>query len=295
MSNILGQLLALDDSHQKRSRKNALRAPFGYPGSKERSLPELLPLIPYRPRYVEHFGGTGVVLMARNESKFEVFNDRHSGITAFYKCLADRDKSQQLAQRLQITIHGREYWEWCAETWENMQDDVERAARWFTMLSHSFNQKSWEFGRAIKPPSFMGSKLRNTIDHFDPINHRIRNVQIENLDWRVSLDDFDSYETVHYFDPPYWGVPQTYDHHLTDEDHVELCERIMRAKGICVLSGYDRDNHPYNKFKWTSKHSWQVAISAVGFGFQESSNTAHMEGKLSRGFANETVWIKEIE
>lgn len=293
MSNLLGQLMALDDSYTKRARKEAVRCPFGYPGSKERSLTNLLPLIEYRDSYVEECGGSGAVLLARNESKLEVFNDRHSGITAFYKCIADKKNCQELAERIKIVLHSREYFEWCAETWETMNDDVERAARWFAMVSFSFNQKGWQFGRSLKPPGFLGSKVRNSIDHFDPLNHRLRNTQIENLDWRICMDDFDSAGTVHYIDPPYWGVPRTYDFHWTEADHIELCERAMRAEGFVAISGYDCPEHPYNRYKWDDKASWEVPVSAIGLAFHETNNMKQYEGMVARGTAIETLWIKK--
>ncbi len=293
MSNLLAQLMALDDNPRNKSRKEAVRSPYGYVGSKERSLDHLLPLLPYRDTYVEHCGGSGAVLLARNQCKLEVFNDRHSGITAFYMCIADRAKCKLLADRIQLTIHSREYFEWCKETWEQMHDDVERAARWYVSLHLSFNQKGWQFGRSVKPPGFIGAKLRDSIEHFDPLHHRLKRVQIENLDWRQCVSDYDSLDTVHYFDPPYWKIANCYDHSWSDTDHIELCERIFnQIKGFVALSGYDSEDHPYNNYKWDDKYSWEVAVTATGLDFQESSNKAHKKGEIKRGTATETVWIR---
>ena len=68
-----------------------IKAPFPYPGAKTRSLKQIIPLLPYRDSYIEPFGGTGAVLLARNPSPLEVLNDRYMGINAFYRCIRDKE------------------------------------------------------------------------------------------------------------------------------------------------------------------------------------------------------------
>lgn len=85
-----------------------LRPPFSYPGSKSRSIDKILPHLPYTGVYIEPFGGSAAVLLARRPSKLEVFNDRYAGVVAFYRCIRDNNLMCQLCERLDLTIHARE-------------------------------------------------------------------------------------------------------------------------------------------------------------------------------------------
>ena len=98
-------------------RETYIRAPFGYPGGKSRSVKKILPLLPYRKAYIEAFGGAASILLARDKSKLEVYNDRFGGVVAFYRCIRDKEKMNKLIERLKIVPgHSREEFIWCKET-----------------------------------------------------------------------------------------------------------------------------------------------------------------------------------
>lgn len=291
-ANLLAALQGLDDTPVVRDREIA-RAPFPYPGSKYRSLKQLTPLIPYRSGYCEPFGGSGNVLIARKPSKLEVFNDRYSGITCFYRCIRDRKKMMAVHDRLEMCLHGREEFIWCRDTWKNCEDEIERAARWYYMILMSFSSKGKAFGRSTSGRSQMGSKLVGNLKLFGPVHNRFKDVQIENLDWRVCLRDYDQEDMVWYLDPTYYpgtcssGV---YDEELTKVEHKEMCDRIFMLKGYVVLSGFD--NELYNEYPWNEKHSWEVKSTMLAQAFSDSNNLESLENILRRGNMTECVWIK---
>lgn len=277
-------------------RDQYLRAPMGYPGAKSRSIKELLAHLPYRNTWVDVCGGTASVTLARNASPLDVYNDRHSGLVAFYRCIRDRLKCSQMIERLEISPPlSREEFIWSRDTWkQNQLDDVERAARWYYSLVTSFNQKGWSFGRAVKGKA-QGQKMFNNLKLFWPLHNRMRNAQIENQDWRMLLKDYSKggREVVWYIDPPYWGTTGIYEHEWSEQDHLELCERIQHLNGgFVAVSGYDLPNHPYNRFKfWSRKVSWEVQVSMTGIAFTESNNLAAYADVIKRGTATETLWI----
>lgn len=277
-------------------RDQYLRAPMGYPGAKSRSIKELLSHLPYRNTWVDVCGGTASVTLARNSCNLEVYNDRHSGLVAFYRCIRDFAKCKQLVDRLEISPPlAREEFIWSRDTWQDSQlDDVERASRWYYSLVTSFNQKGWSFGRAVKGKA-QGQKLFNNLKLFWNIHTRMRNVQIENQDWRMILKDYckGGSDVVWYIDPPYWGTTGIYQHEWKEEDHIELCERVQNLNGgFVAVSGYDLPNHPYNRFKfWTYKTSWEVQVSMTGIAFTETNNLAAYADVIQRGTATETLWV----
>lgn len=293
MSDLLSQLMALEDTPEVRER--IIRAPFGYPGAKSRSIANLLPHLPYRNGFCEPCGGTGVVTFARRPSNLEVLNDRHMGITSFYRCLRDRHKMQQLMDRLHImTPCSREEFIWARDTWEdNFLDDIERSARWYYSVIHSFNSKGWSFGRVTKGRA-QCAKYYNNFTLFGPIHNRLQSVQIENLDWRILFKDYNSNDMVWYIDPPYWKTIGIYKHEWKELEHLELCERIQYLHGFVALSGYDSPDHPYNKFKWDDKISWEVQVSMTGMAFTDTNHLAGLEDVIKRGTAKETLWIRDF-
>lgn len=292
-NNLTNLLLSMENTEQTRDKY--LRAPMGYPGSKSRSLPHLLPHLPYRNTFVDVCGGSGSVLLARKPCKLEVFNDRNAGIVSFYRCLRDPDKCKRLSERVELSPPlSREEFIWCRDTWKCDQlDDVERGARWYYAIVSSFGQKGWAYGRAVKG-TCQGQKLYNNLKAFWSIHNRIKNIQIENLDWRQVLKDYavNGHDVVWYIDPPYWGTTGVYDYEWKKEEHYELCERIKHLHGYVALSGYDCPEHPYNKFHfWTEKVSWEVHVSMTSQAFTETNNLSGLENVVSRGLANETLWI----
>ena len=116
---------SMDDHEHKR--EEYIWAPFPYPGAKSRSLDHILPHLPYRNTYIEHFGGSGVVLLSRHESKLEVFNDRYSGVTQFYRTLRDPILEAKLLERVRLCLHSREEFMFCRDTWLACDDPIERS------------------------------------------------------------------------------------------------------------------------------------------------------------------------
>lgn len=293
MSNDMMSLFtSLDDnSDAKTFRDEYIRAPFAYPGGKGRSLEFILPNLPYRKSYIEPFGGSGVVLMNRNPSELEVFNDRFAGVVAFYRCIHDYGKMRQLGERLDCIVHSREEFLWSKATWENCEDDVERAARWYYMVMASFGSIGRNFGRSVNSGFKFSNKVANHIKDFPILHHRLRNVTIENQDWRQIMSDYDNPNAAFYLDPPYpsaWSG--TYKHEMSIDEHKEMLERVFAAEGFCAVSSYH--NELYDSYKWDHIEEWEVAVSIKGMAFTESNYKEDLKNDKVREKAIEVLYIK---
>ena len=229
MDDLLALFNGLNDMTEVRN--TYLRAPFGYPGGKSRSLKEILPHLPYRKKWIDVFGGSGIVTLNRSISPLEIYNDRYSGVVAFYRVLRDPTLVTRLIERLALTVHSREEFLWCRETWENCDDDVERAARWFYMIDASVINKGCAFARATK--SAFSPNIHKSLESFWPIHERFKHVIIENLDWSQCFQDFDSSDAVFYCDPPYVETDQSaYKHRFNEQDHKNLLSVIHNSQGF---------------------------------------------------------------
>lgn len=281
----------LDDaSMEKVEREKVVRAPFPWPGGKTKSLKNILPHLPYRTSYIEPFGGSGAVLLARQPSDLEVFNDRYSGITVFYRCLRDSQKSRDLVNRLSAILHSREEFVWCKETWENCDDEVERAARWYYTIMFSFGSIGRNFGRGTGDNAQLAQKTANHVLEFDQLHARLRQVVIENQDYKNILHDFDNPDAVFYLDPPYYKVYKgTYKCEIPDEEHKVMLNHIMEMQGFVALSGYD--NELYNKYDWDATYQWEAGVAIKPMAFHDSNNKE--TETQQRETTTETLWIKE--
>lgn len=291
----LGSLLGdLDRTTGKVDRKQILRAPFPYPGGKSRSAQQIVDLLPYANTYVEPFGGSAAVLLARHSSDLEVFNDRYAGVCCFYRCLRDPGLMNQLCERLELTVHSREDWVWCKSTWEECPEIVERAARWYYMTCYSFGGIGRNFGRTTRGHSAIAGKITESLSRFQAIHNRMRKVQIENLDWEQCMVDYDSHETVFYLDPPYLTTDQNvYALQMDAEAHRMMLSFVFKCKGFVAVSGYS--NPMYENCNWDHRHEWDAFVSIKSLGGDgEANRKERLAGLEERGTAKEVLWIKDF-
>lgn len=266
-------------------------APFAYIGSKYKSLRHILPLLPYKDTYVEVFGGSGIVLINRAKSNLDVYNDRFGGVVSFYRCVRDKEKLEKLIDKLEYAIMSKEDFYHCLETWQNCDDEIERAVRWYYTILYSFGHKGKAWGRAVNSRS-KTTLLRGKLEILPVIHERFKDVQIENASWEKMLKDYDSPNTVFYLDPPYVGTSNDgYYFNMTNDDHKRMLDTIFQMEGFVALSGYE--NILYDSYDWDSRHTWELESHLSDRVFTESNKKAHLKGLTERSKVEEVLWIKE--
>jgi len=268
-----------------------LRAPFGYVGSKTKSLKHILPMLPYGKSYIEVFGGSGVVLLNRRASKLDVYNDRFGGVVCFYRCLRDPAMFDELTDWLENTVHAKEEYIECRATWKDCHDPVERAARWYYSMAYSFGSKGDAWGRTVNSAGMAG-QIRRKIAGFDKVHRRLESVQFENASWEKILRDYDNSDAVFYLDPPYVATDSGgYHYAMNHDDHRKMLNYIQGMEGFVALSGFS--NPLYDDFQWDDRISWNVTCTMAGNSNTEGNGKAHMKGLEGYHSAEEILWIKE--
>jgi len=91
---------------KSRQRKNKKRIAFGWYGGKYSHLDWLLPLLPITNHYCEPFGGSAAVLLNREPSHVEIYNDIDGEVANFFRVL--RDHKEQLLYAIGMTPFSRE-------------------------------------------------------------------------------------------------------------------------------------------------------------------------------------------
>lgn len=258
---------------------------------------KLLPLVPRHHTYIEPFGGGASLLFAKAPSAVEVYNDIDSGLVNFFRVLRDPEQFESFYRLAQLTPYAREEYDHCHATWNDCDDPVERAYRWFVVARMSFSGRlgaGW--GSAVTSSSrgmaATVSKWLSAINMLPQISERLLRVQIEHADWRTILDRYDTPDSFFYLDPPYVHETRSdtrYDHELSDHDHAGLVDAVLALRGKVMLSGYDHAVYaPLIGAGWT-RIEWQTACSAAG-----RTRAAGLQGAgvaLEHQSRTEIVWM----
>jgi DNA adenine methylase len=97
-----------------------------YHGGKWRLAPWIIEHFPTHRVYVEPFGGGGSVLMRKQRSYAEVYNDLDAEVTNLFRVLRDEATAIELARRVRLTPFARDEF---LDAYNGAEEPVERARR----------------------------------------------------------------------------------------------------------------------------------------------------------------------
>lgn len=266
-----------------------LHVPFSWAGGKTTCRDQILPFIPHYKGWCEVFGGSMSLTLAKAKSDIEVYNDRYGGVVDFYKCLRDRDMCKQLIDVLQQFVHSREDWYDAYESWDRQKDPIQRAAYWYYMIIYSFGKRGDAFGRSTYLKNVTsGVHLRKTQD-FMVLQERIKNILMENLDFREVFAQFQHPETVMYCDPPYLETDHTsyFGNYFQEKDHIALLNLVFKSPSFVAVSGHE--NKLYKDYPWTKIVTWDQYRSIKKPELEDMSETRGRETE----YRKEVLYIKE--
>ena len=222
---------------------------FGWYGGKYSHLGWLLPLLPKALHYCEPFGGSAAVLINREPSPIETYNDIDGEVANFFRVL--RDEKETLIEAIGLTPFSREEFEKSIHEPTEGLSDLERARRFYirarqvrTGLAQTASSGRWAHCRLTSRAGMAGAVSRwlGAVVDLPEIAQRLLRVQIENDDAISVIRRYDSEETLFYCDPPYphesRGDSNAYEYEMTNEEHQELASVLHNLKGRVALSGY---------------------------------------------------------
>ena len=223
--------------------------PFGWYGGKFSHLDWLLPLLPGCHHYCEPFAGSAAVLLNRQPSPVETYNDLDGEVVNFFRVC--RDDGDALTRVIALTPFSREEFA-LACTLAPELSPLERARRFYvrarqvrTGLAQTASLGRW--GNCVDTSragmSGIISRFMGGVEMMPEIALRLLRVQIEN---RPALDVirlYDSPRTLFYCDPPYIhdtrGDSKAYGFEMTNEEHGQLAAALNSIKGKAAVSNYD--------------------------------------------------------
>ncbi len=228
------------------SRKKLI--PFGWYGGKFSHLDWLLPLLPQCHHYCEPFAGSAAVLLNREPSPVETYNDLDGEVVNFFR--ACRDHGDELVRLIALTPFSREEFALACQL-DPEASCVERARRFYvrarqvrTGLAQTATLGRWGNCKDTSRAGMSGivSRFLGGVEMMPEIACRMLRVQIENRPACDVIRLYDSPATLFYCDPPYIhdtrGDSRAYKHEMTNEQHAELAQALNAAKGRVAISNY---------------------------------------------------------
>ena len=228
------------------------RIAFGWYGGKFSHLDWLLPLLPACHHYCEPFAGSAAVLLNRETSPVETYNDIDGEVVNFFRVL--RDEHEALIRAIALTPFSREeYHQAIYENGKNI-NAVERARRFYvrarqtrTGLAQTASLGRWANCKNTSRAGMSGvvSRWLGGVQALDSIAERLLRVQIENRPAIDVIHLYDSPDTLFYCDPPYLhatrGDAKAYGFEMDEAQHRELARTLNACQGKVAISGYE---HP---------------------------------------------------
>lgn len=235
---------------------------FSIIGSKAGMSQFIIDRMPKHTCFVEVFGGSASVLLAKRPSFTEVYNDKNELLTNFFEVLRTRT-DEFIAQYDFLMYNERLNKRWKKEPWPG--DPMEKAIRFWYCIVTSFNgqmESSFSYnGPDEHKQTFSFKNKRNILMS---VANRFKNVCIHNRDFEEIIDMYDSDETLFFLDPPYFNKEDYYNYKgdiFTIKDHKRLKKKLNNIKGKSMVTYYGEGDISglYNDWhleEWeTSKHS----------------------------------------
>ena len=230
------------------------RGTFGYPGGKTLIRRWIINNFPEHKQYVEVFGGAGSVMVGKDRSESEVYNDVNSDCIKFFEAV--KHHGEELAEWMEATPYSRELFErWTDEYPEWPDDIVEHAGRFAFIQNANFGGKLLGESSA----TYSVNKADNTRldkggskvwagkpDDIRWLTERFKAVNIEHLDFQELMNKYDKPGAFYYCDPPYIDVGDGY--YNTEDaknnnqfDHGRFIDTLLGLENAEWLVSYDHN------------------------------------------------------
>lgn len=239
-------------------RQKITRPILRYHGGKFLLAEWILSNFPSHRIYTEPFGGAASVLLQKDRSYSEVYNDLDCELVNLFRVV--RDHGRELQTMLSLTPFSRKEF----ETSYIPSDDVLEQARRTVVRSFlgfgsaaASGQKTGYRSNSNKSGTTPAIDWQNFPNALPAIIERLQGVNIENTAaTRVMLQN-DSSDTLHFLDPPYVlstrykkDKTKSYRFEMSNEDHEEMCSVVNNLKGMVIICGYDNPIYDLHLSDW---------------------------------------------
>ncbi len=271
-------------------------------GGKWKLAPWIISHFPKHRVYVEPFGGAASVLLRKERSYAEVYNDLDQDAVTLFRVLRDPTQSARLLELLRLTPFAKIEFE---ESYKPAIDHVEIARR---LLIRSFMGFGSNGHNAATKTGFRSNSNRsgttpardwaNYPDLLPVIIERLTGVVIETRDACEVMSAHDEPHTLHYVDPPYMFETRSksmhrdgcYAHEMNRGGHTRLLKHLRTLVGMVVLSGYPHEDYDAALIDWE-----RVEIAAHADGARDRTEVLWLNPACTAALDKERRTPKQLE
>lgn len=222
---------------------------FPYIGGKTHLSGWIEDKFPKHDTYVEPFGGAAAVLLNKQRSTVEVYNDLDGDIVQFFEVARDRaDELEQWVRRTPYSEELHNEWMEAFYSGERPDDPIERAGRFlylrYTQFAAKYSAPSGFKRDTVATHTGESATWANVPEVIDQVCQRLQGVSIQNRHFSKVIEHYDSPETVFYLDPPYLDKEHSY--RVSDFEHSELASVLDGIEGYALVSYTDRPDGLYS-------------------------------------------------
>lgn len=228
-----------------------------YPGSKWRLSNWIISHFPPHQIYLEPFFGGGAVLFNKVPSYLETVNDIDGNVVNLFRVI--REQPEELARLVEFTPFAREEF---YSSHEKTGVPLEDARRFLVQVWQGFSGRTshlsgWANFRCVAKGGDLPVRFAAVPERIIEVAKRLKNVQIENRPAQELIPEYKNKDVLIYADPPYVLGARTggkvYAHEMTEKQHCELLEVLIKHPGPVILSGYNCDLYRNRLTSWVRK------------------------------------------
>ncbi len=233
------------------------RSVMTYHGGKWRVAEWIISHFPDHDTYVEPFGGAASVLMKKERSNKEYYNDLDEKIVNVMRVLQNDEQRAKLTELLTLTPYSESEFRLASKP---CNDPIECARRTLIRAEMGFGsagatKKCTGFKVNIKRKNSVTRVWERMPSGIEAFGLRLQGVVLHSKPALKVLDMYDTPKTLFYIDPPYMhGTRQIscacYRHEMTNDDHAKLLAAILKLKGMVILSAYAHDLYESKLINW---------------------------------------------
>lgn len=228
-----------------------MRTPLKYPGGKQLISSWIVSLFPPRHHllhYNEPFCGSAAVLFEKIPGS-EVICDLDDRLSMFWKVLQTKQLYSEFVQRVLYTPFSEHEFKHAQAILKTRGGRTMVDIAWAYFIA--CRQSRSGIGDTFVPIS--RTRLRNginemvsgywsSVEMLPETTERLRDVIVRNGDGIDCIEKEDSFNTIHYIDPPYpegvRSASQLYEKDIDRKYHLRLLDTINQCKGKVLISSY---------------------------------------------------------
>ena len=229
-----------------RTRTGKVATPFGYYGSKQKLASQMLRYLPEHNCWIELFGGSLALTMAKTPAPIEIVNDLDDEVVNVFEQL--RNDSDELIRQIELTPYARvEH----ARSRSPLPTDsgLERARKFLVQAMMSINgvvgghQGGFSVSNTYTREGREArvNRWRRYPERLTAVIERLKDVRVEHQEAQKLLQQYaDRPATAVYIDPPY--LANRVDGYRLEAQctdfHTALLEQALKCSCMIMVSGY---------------------------------------------------------